>query len=361
MAKPSKLPSGIVLRGETYRVTVMVGGKRVSSTCPTLEAALEVHKSMKAGLYKSIGISEGAYKTWIVQEAWDAYESYRLGISRRDDPKQFAWYGRVLVGHFGATTSLDDITIIKQNELFDELTINRKYSASVVNYLGTLLQQMQLYAWKRGRKAAMPVRMEGRKTTKGRTRFLSDQEEAQCIEWFTNTAREVYRELFVFYLDTGFRKTEAFKLKWEDIDLKSGRVTVWINKTNQPRTVKMTKRVKVILADLYISKRLSQPRVFDHISERKFYRVFDEMRDYIGCGDEKQFVIHMLRHTCATRLVGAGVDLRSVMQWMGHANIEMTQRYSHFIPSKLDSAANALDTLTDNKAKPKESNVISIA
>ena len=73
------------------------------------------------------------------------------------------------------------------------------------------------------------------------------------------------------------------------------------------------------------------------------------MREAIGLGDDKQFVIHTLRHTCATRLLGSGVDIRTVMQWMGHSSIEQTQRYAHFIPSKLDDAADALNTLATVK------------
>jgi site-specific recombinase XerD len=73
------------------------------------------------------------------------------------------------------------------------------------------------------------------------------------------------------------------------------------------------------------------------------------MREAIGLGEDKQFVIHTLRHTCATRLLGSGVDIRTVMQWMGHSSIEQTQRYAHFIPSKLDDAADALNTLATVK------------
>lgn len=356
------LPKGITKRGNTYRVSTQVEGKRVTASCKDLQAALVVRDSIKAGLYKNAGIpSEGIYKTWTFREAWDSYIAYRINTSRVDDPQRFAWYGRVLSEHFGNNTSLDAITVIKQAELFDDLTVQRKYSASVVNYLGTLLQQLQLHAYKRGHKSSMPIRMEGRKLTKGRTRFLSDAEEAQCLEYLTNAAHDIYRDLFVTYVDTGLRKSEALNLTWNDIDLKTGRITIWVNKTNTPRTIRMTKRVKTILADLYISKRLLQPKVFGHISERKFYRVFDEMKNYIGCGDDRQFVIHMLRHTCATRLMGAGVDIRSVMSWMGHADMQMTQRYAHFIPSKLDDAARALDTLNNKTPRTEENNVVSMS
>jgi site-specific recombinase XerD len=53
----------------------------------------------------------------------------------------------------------------------------------------------------------------------------------------------------------------------------------------------------------------------------------------------------MLRHTCCTRLIEAGVDLRSVMEWMGHSSLDITQRYAHFVPERLDHAADKLAEL----------------
>ena len=58
------------------------------------------------------------------------------------------------------------------------------------------------------------------------------------------------------------------------------------------------------------------PRIvisFGDVAERWFYRDWIEMRDAIGLGADEQFVIHMLRHTCCTRLLSAGVDIRTTM------------------------------------------------
>src|SRR5437588_12632884 len=45
------------------------------------------------------------------------------------------------------------------------------------------------------------------------------------------------------------------------------------------------------------------------------------------------FTWYCLRHTFASRLVMAGVDLRTVAELMGHKTIQMTMRYAHLAPA----------------------------
>lgn len=347
--KTEKLPAGIIRRPNGFRISVQVAGKRTTATAHSLSDALRMVEQIKSGAFTRTG-DNSTSPVWTLAEAWESYLSYRLSISKKSNPKQFKWYGKTILDFYGPNTSLDAIKGVSVQDFFDELTIKRAYSASLVNYVGTLLVQMQRHAYERGHMTFLPERMKGRKTTKGRTRFLTKEEETQALDWFERTGHDKYAELFCFYVDTGLRKTEALTVKWSDVDLRTGRITIWQTKNDEPRTVRMTKRVAGILTELHRKhfKTSSQP-IFQHLSERRFYRVWDEMREAIGHGDDRQFVIHMLRHTCCTRLLGAGVDIRSVMEWMGHSSMQITQRYAHFIPTKLEGAAAALDSLSDSK------------
>ena len=43
---------------------------------------------------------------------------------------------------------------------------------------------------------------------------------------------------------------------------------------------------------------------------------------------------HELRHTFATTLAAAGVPLRTIQEYLGHADLKTTQIYAHYAPSK---------------------------
>jgi integrase len=62
------------------------------------------------------------------------------------------------------------------------------------------------------------------------------------------------------------------------------------------------------------------------------------------------FTWYCLRHTFASRLVMAGVDIRTVAELMGHKTIQMTMRYAHLAPEHNLAAVESL--ISFNSSKP---------
>ena len=59
----------------------------------------------------------------------------------------------------------------------------------------------------------------------------------------------------------------------------------------------------------------------------------------------EDFHFHDLRHTFATRLIQAGVELYKVQRLLGHKSPMMTQRYAHHYPESLRDGVEILDQL----------------
>ncbi len=82
-----------------------------------------------------------------------------------------------------------------------------------------------------------------------------------------------------------------------------------------------------------------------------FRRAWGRAKADIGLADDRQFVSHVLRHTCASRLVQRGVALKVVQEWMGHKAINVTMRYAHLAPANLMAAVSVLESGTAGESQ----------
>ena len=345
-----KIPKGIIEKSNgNFAVQTMLAGKRLNGTADSLEDAIVLKKLMKAGKYKSASSTNNISIT----DALTAYIQRRVSTSTssKTSSKTFEWYKQTISQFFGATTKLDSITSARVH-LFQDYMTDREWANTTINYVGSILYGTMEDAFKRGQMVNEPTRMKSLTAENGRIRFLTEQEEGQVVDWFETHNHDDYRDLMLFYIETGFRKTEALELKWSDIDLTRKRITLWKTKSNSSRTINATPMVLEILSRLKLRQHnipRHDQKVFGHIAGRHFGRTWVTMRTAIGLEDDNQFVVHALRHTCCTRLISAGTDLRTVMEWMGHSTLEITQRYSHFIPERMDDAAERLVSLRVNQ------------
>jgi integrase len=90
-------------------------------------------------------------------------------------------------------------------------------------------------------------------------------------------------------------------------------------------------------------KLLGNDRLFHDLTESTLRFQWETIRTKLGMTDDEQFVVHMLRHTCASRLAMAGKNATFIMNWMGHSSIMVTQRYMHLSPNTMLEGAEALE------------------
>lgn len=148
-------------------------------------------------------------------------------------------------------------------------------------------------------------------------------------------------DLVVLLLDTGARYSEIANIEWTRIDLDLRVIHLWRPKVRNESIIYMTSRVYDIFS------RRHESRAFDHV----FTNASGGPRGYAGKGIRsaiqraglKDFTIHDLRHTCASRLIQNGLSLYEVSQILGHTDIQTTQRYAHL--EKTDVSKRARDAL----------------
>lgn len=185
-----------------------------------------------------------------------------------------------------------------------------------------------------------------RKERKGRIRVISRDEEQTIVDLLRNTEHTVRRyyypdvaDLVEVLVDSGMRLQECLDITYETIDFNSNLISIWFNKSDKPRSIPMTKRVRAILESRRTDKATKPFKLKPHQAQHALRWVRDQMQLL----HDTEFVLHALRHTCASRLVNKGIDLYVVKEWLGHSTISVTEKYAHLAPQKLAEAAAALE------------------
>lgn len=157
------------------------------------------------------------------------------------------------------------------------------------------------------------------KEPKSRHRVLSLSEEADMITFFAG--KEEFG-LFQFLLSSANRLSEALKLTWFDIDTTGCTVRFTDTKSGDTLHKPFTEVMKSVLAS-----RRHLPVPFPYSVDESEV-LWNKFRRSVNMQDDPTFVIHSLRHTCASRLVAAGVDLKRVQEWLGHKSYTTTLKYA---------------------------------
>lgn len=139
---------------------------------------------------------------------------------------------------------------------------------------------------------------------------------------------------------TGARKSELLHAEWQHIDLERRSWKLPMTKNGKGRHVPLSQPAMDIINQLpkfagcpYL---LPNPKTLKPYSDIK--RGWEAARKLAGLEDVH---LHDLRHTAASWMVGAGIDIYTVGKIIGHSSIVSTQRYAHLADDKLMAAVSA--------------------
>ena len=183
-----------------------------------------------------------------------------------------------------------------------------------------------------------------------RLRFLTHDEAAQLLA-ILNNKNPLLHDMAILSLHCGLRAGEVFKLTWDDVNFEHNLLTLRDTKGGQSRSVYMTNQVRAMLLARRQNKKKTTDLVFPNRKGQKIKEISKSFRRYVSLAglngeitDRRQKVtFHTLRHTYASWLVIAGVDLYVVQKLLGHSTIAMTERYAHLSPDKFKQAADVFE------------------
>jgi integrase len=261
-----------------------------------------------------------------------------------DMAKDQMWRGRAtevqslqrleaVVSFFGRTKPLASLTTLDIDNLIGELLADREGS-TVNRYLSTLHKLLD-WGRERGVLKAVPT-FSWQTEAEGRIRWITEEEEAAL---YKALGASPVAKVVKIAIATGMRRNELLGLTETTVEPEW--VRLWKTKTNAPRSVPITKETYDALKDLILS---GMPTL------HQLRYAWDSAKQDIGLRDDPLFVFHATRHTCATRLVRANVNIRVIQQWLGHKRIETTLRYAHVNDTMLTGALTSLQGYTTDRA-----------
>lgn len=223
----------------------------------------------------------------------------------------------------GSKTVLSTVTAHQVRQVVRELEKLDRAAGTINRYLSHF---RTFLAWcrKDGLDARDPEDIDWpwQKEYSGRIRWLSFDEQDRLLELLpANTAK-----LVSVAIATGCRRAEMMTAKIDQV--RSDAFDIWKTKNQEARTVPITPETARLFRELLSG---------DMPSTRSLRRHWDAAKKKMGLEQDEEFVFHACRHTCATRMVDADIDIRVIQEWLGHKRIETTLRYAKVKPKKLQS------------------------
>ena len=173
--------------------------------------------------------------------------------------------------------------------------------------------------------------------------ILSRGEAMRLLDALSNIK---HRAILATLYGAGLRAAEVMGLGIADIDSERMVIRVRQGKGKKDRLVPLSPKLLEILREYWLVIR-PQSCLFPgqvrgrSISRRSIHRICDNARR--AAGIKRTVSPHTLRHSYATHLLEAGVNLRKIQIILGHSSLRSTQIYTHVATDDLLSTESPLD------------------
>lgn len=320
-------------RGNRWQADVLIDGVRKRVSFATQAEAEEYERAVAGGFNPTLASTLGDYVDTHFNDdkLWGDAKS----------AKYIEGNWRVIYNYIPRTTALDKIDDAMIGKLITGMKRDGKKGGTINRKIANVTKLLK-FAYRNKHIMTLPS-FEGRqKEGNARELTLTREQERAALLYFDHIGKPVAKHLFVFLLYTGCRIGEAMSLDRKRVTAGNRSVIFHhtLVKNGRTRTVPLVPAAAEAWAA--VCKLTNSATPFGELMPYWTFRDhWAALKAHLKV-TEDEFVPHMLRHTCATRLVIAGVPLPMVMKWLGHKSIQVTMRYTNLVPDDLDMAARAL-------------------
>lgn len=161
--------------------------------------------------------------------------------------------------------------------------------------------------------------------------FISVDEVLSILNTLKTAKNKSTEILFHLLYGGGLRVSEACNLRWRDVDLNGGILSV-LGKGRKERRIVLPTKSLFILKHFFESKK--EVRNYNSflwgekpLNPRTAYQMIRDLGTHTGL--THQLHPHALRHSFATHLLSSGANLRTLQELLGHQSLLATQKYTH--------------------------------
>lgn len=321
-------------RNKTWWIAWYQDGRLFRRSLRVKDKKLALHLKRK----KEVELEEG--RAFIIKDmTWTAfYDEYAGHYKSTRAPKTYEqmYYLTKSFTAWAQPKKLVHITLPLLRRYIDHL-IEAKMSPATVNHFIKIMKTMLTYAVDQRYLHENPARkLQKMKLTVNPPRFLTKDEAQKLLK--VSKGRPVYA-MIATAIYTGVRPAELINLEWQDFDLRKGTLTVrnkegFKTKSRKFRVIPLPKQLIMILkpyrraGGLCFGEYKIAPRI--------------ALGTVLKKAELQNVTWHDMRHTYASHLAMSGVDIPTISQLLGHADIKTTMIYAHLTESHKRDAVGKL-------------------
>ncbi|MBF8251318.1 MAG: integrase family protein, partial [Deltaproteobacteria bacterium] len=280
-------------------------------------------------------------KRHTVEEMIDRYIKSVLptkGSQKENQKTQLEWWKKQ-IGSYTLADCTPSLIAECRDELLQGIThLKGKRSPATVNRFHAALSHCFTIAVKEwGWLDDSPMRKVRKcKEPRGRVRFLSDDERGRLLKACEESENKTLYPIVVLALSTGARQAEILTLRWDQIDLNRGVITLYETKNKEIRSLPLAGHALKLFKDLNKVRRIDTDLLFPGRDKKQPADIRHVWITALEKAKIENFRFHDLRHSAASYLAMNGATIAEIAEVLGHrVRLEMSRPHGLELDIKL--------------------------